>query len=237
MPGQIGGRESGFVLFREGDEVRVNDDAVLAPEAIRGQVGTIRRVNRFRSEPAGVSESGIAVDRYLQLVKQPRETEILGFALQVHFPKVGDSMIVASNEVTLLSKFRERIAKLEEKLFIHLTDPQQFCVLSDGGLDAPFINQSFDAPFFGDIVRYVLRPNLPRDATKVLSPVGIGATFGGCLRKHGGVEFRSRREGIRQIPFASARQLARRNRGRREGPIRHEGHGKLLCNSRGRDRS
>jgi hypothetical protein len=42
------------------------------------------------------------------LVKQPRETEILGFALQVYFPKIGDSMLVASNEVTLLFELLKR---------------------------------------------------------------------------------------------------------------------------------
>jgi len=66
--GEIGGRESGFAYFKEGDEVRVNDDAVLAPDTIRGEVGTVRKVNRFLGEPAQVSESLISVDRYQQLV-------------------------------------------------------------------------------------------------------------------------------------------------------------------------
>ena len=108
MTYETGGRESGVVAFKENDEVRVNDDAVLAPEAIRGEVGTIVKINRFLSEPTQLSESIIAVDRYQQLVKQPRETEILGFALQVFFPKIGDSLLVASNEVTLLSKFQRK---------------------------------------------------------------------------------------------------------------------------------
>ena len=189
MPGQIGGRESGFVHFREGDEVRVNDDAVLAPDAVRGQIGTVGKISRFLGEPAQVSESVIAVDRYQQLVKQPRETEILGFALQVYFPGIGDSMLLASNEVTLLSKFKERIKNLEERLLSHLTDPQEFCVLSDGGLDAPFINQSFDAPFFGDLVRYVLRPKLPRDATKVLSPEASGPPLAAVYASMAGLNF------------------------------------------------
>lgn len=189
MPAQISGRESGFVQFREGDEVRVNDDAVLAPDAVRGQVGTVRRINRFLGEPAQVSESVIAVDRYQQLVKQPRETEILGFALQVYFPKMGDSMLVASNEVTLLSKFKERIADLEERLFFHLASAEQFCVLSDGGLDAPFINQSFDAPFFGDVVRYVLRPKLPRELTKVVSPEASGPPLAAVYASMAGLNF------------------------------------------------
>ena len=88
MPAEIVGRESGFVYFKEGDEVRVNDDAVLAPDTIRGEVGTVKKVNRFLTTPAQVSESTIAVDRYQQLVKQPRETQILGLALQVFFPKI-----------------------------------------------------------------------------------------------------------------------------------------------------
>ncbi len=52
LPVEIVGRESGFAYFKEGDEVRVNDDAVLAPETVRGLVGTVRKVNRFLSEPA-----------------------------------------------------------------------------------------------------------------------------------------------------------------------------------------
>ena len=189
LAAEIVGRESGFVYFKEGDEVRVNDDAVLAPDTIRGEIGTVKKVNRFLTTPAQVSESTIAVDRYQQLVKQPRETEILGLALQVYFPKIGDSMLVASNEVTLLAKFRETVAKLEETLFSHLRDPQQFCVLGDGGLDVPFVNQSFDALFFGDIVRYVLRPKLSRDATKVLSPEASGPPLAAVYASMVGLSF------------------------------------------------
>ena len=189
MTYEIGGRESGILLFKENDQVRVNDDAVLAPDAIRGEVGTIVRINRFMSQPAQVSEDVIAVDRYQQLVKQPRETEILGFALQVHFPKIGDSMLVASNEVTLLSKFQERISRLEGRLIGHLTNPQQFSVLSDGGLDVPFINQNFDAPFFGDLVRYVLRPKLGRNASKVLSPEASGPPLAAVYASMAGLSF------------------------------------------------
>jgi len=189
LSAEIGGRESGFVHFKEGDEVRVNDDAILAPDAIRGEVGTVRKINRFQSESAQVSGSVVAVDRYQQLVKQPRETEILGFALQVFFPKIGDSMLVASNEVTLLSQFKQRIETLEERLLAHLRDPQQFCVLSDGGLDVPFVNQSFDAPFFGDIVRYVLRPRLGRDATKVISPEASGPPLAAVYASMAGLNF------------------------------------------------
>jgi len=189
LSSQAWGRESGFVYFKEGDEVRVNDDAVLAPDAIRGEVGTIRKINRFVGEPARLDESLVAVDRYQQLVKQPRETEILGFALQVYFPKIGDSMLVASNEVTLLSKFKERIRKLEERLLSLLMNPQQFCVLGDGGLDAPFVNQSFDAPFFGDIVRYVLRPKLPKGVSKVLSPEASGPPLAAVYASMTGLSF------------------------------------------------
>jgi adenine/guanine phosphoribosyltransferase-like PRPP-binding protein len=189
LPDRIGGRESGFVHFKEGDEVRVNDDAVLAPDVLRGKAGTVKRINRFPSERDQASGSLLAVDRHQQLVKQPRETEILGFALQVYFPKIGDSMLIASNEVTLLSKFKERIGKLEETLFAHLKDPQQFCVLGDGGLDVPFVNQSFDAPFFGDIVRYVLRPKLGRDATKVLSPEASGPPLAAVYASMAGLSF------------------------------------------------
>lgn len=171
---EASGREGGVLLFKEKDRVRVNDDAVLAPEAIRGEIGTVMRINRFLTEPSQISEDLVAVDRYQQLVKQPRETEILGLALQIFFEKIGDSILVASNEVTLLSKFQERIRILEEGLIEHLTDPQQFCVLGDGGLDVPFINQSFDAPFFGSLVRFVLRPKLGRTATKVFSPEASG---------------------------------------------------------------
>jgi xanthine phosphoribosyltransferase len=156
---------------------------------IRGQVGTVRRINRLIGDSAQLSESGVAVDRYQQLVKQPRETEILGFGLQVYFPKIGDSMLVASNEVTLLSKFNERIGELEERLLAHLSDSQQFCVLGDGGLDAPFVNQSFDAPFFGDIVRYVLRPKLSRNTTKVLSPEASGPPLASVYASMAGLNF------------------------------------------------
>lgn len=186
---EIGGSESGILLFKENDQVRVNDDAVLAPDAIRGEIGTIRKINRFLSEPAQISDDLIAVDRYQQLVKQPRETEILGFALQVYFSKIGDSLLVASNEVTLLSKFQERLSKLEERLIDHLTNPQQFCVLGDGGLDVPFINQSFDAPFFGDLVRYVLRPKLGRTSTKVLSPEASGPPLAAVYASMAGLSF------------------------------------------------
>jgi adenine/guanine phosphoribosyltransferase-like PRPP-binding protein len=185
----ISGRESGFVTINANDQVRVNDDAVLAPEAIRGEIGTVKRINRFLNEPTQVSEEVIAVDRYQQLIKQPRETDILGFALQVYFPKIGDSVLVASNEVTLLSKFKERIRNLEERLVAHLTDPQQFSVLGDGGLDVPFINQSFDAPFFGDLVMYVLRPKLGRGSTKVLSPEASGPPLAAVYASSAGLSF------------------------------------------------
>lgn len=186
---EIGGRESGVLLFKENDEVRVNDDAVLAPEAIRGETGVIKKIDRFLAQPSQISEDRVAVDRYQQLVKQPRETEILGFALQVYFPKIGDAMVVASNEVTLLSKFQERINRLEERLISHLTNPQQFSVLGDGGLDVPFINQNFDAPFFGDLVRYVLRPKLGRSATKVLSPEASGPPLAAVYASMSGLSF------------------------------------------------
>ncbi len=185
----MGGRELGFVAFKENDEIRVNDDAVLAPEAIRGQVGRIVKVNRFLSKPTQLTEDLIAVDRYQQLVKQPRDTEILGFALQVFFPVIGDSMLVASNEVTLVSKFQERIRNMERRLIAHLTDPSQFRVLGDGGLDIPFINQSFDAPFFGDLVRYVIRPKLARTATKVLSPESSGPPLAAIYASMAGLSF------------------------------------------------
>ncbi len=189
MTYETGGRESGVVVFNENDEVRVNDDAVLAPEAVRGEVGTIVRINRFLSEPTQISERLIAVDRYQQLVKQPRETEILGFALQVFFPKIGDSLLMASNEVSLLSKFRERIDELGDRLIAHLMNPQQFSVLGDGGLDVPFINQNFDAPFFGDLVRYVLRPKLGRTSTKVLSPEASGPPLAAVYASMAGLSF------------------------------------------------
>ena len=189
MTYEIGGRESGVVAFKENDDVRVNDDAVLAPEAVRGEVGTIVKINRFLNEPTQLSERIIAVDRYQQLVKQPRETEILGFALQIFFPKIGDSLLVASNEVTLLSKFQERVDRLEGRLIAHLTDPQQFTVLGDGGLDVPFINQNFDAQFFGDLVRYVLRPKLGRTSTKVLSPEASGPPLAAVYASMAGLSF------------------------------------------------
>jgi adenine/guanine phosphoribosyltransferase-like PRPP-binding protein len=185
----IPGRESGVVTFKENDQVRINDDAVLAPDAIRGEIGTVTKIDRFLSQPAQVSEQIVAVDRYQQLIKQPRETDILGFALQVYVSKIGDSVLVASNEVTLLSKFQGRIRSLEERLIDHLTDPQQFSVLADGGLDVPFINQNFDAPFFGDIVKYVLRPKLGRIATKVLSPEASGPPLAAVYASTAGLSF------------------------------------------------
>jgi len=189
LPVDAVGRGAGFVQFKDGDEVRVNDDAVLAPDIIRGEVGTIRSAARFPDLPAKISEPLIDVGRYQQLVKQPRETEILGFALQVHFPKIGDSFLLASNEVTLLSKFNERIGILEGRLLSHLTDPQQFCVLRDGGLDAPFINQNFDAPFFGDLVRYILRPKLGKDPTKIISPEASGPPLAAVYASMAGLSF------------------------------------------------
>jgi len=185
----ISGRESGVVSLKEGDEVRVNDDATLAPNAIRGEIGVITRVDRFQVSSSQKSDQVLVVDRYQQLVKQPRETNILGFVLQVHFPKIGDSVLVASNEVTLLSKFRERTANLAEQLIKHLTDPQQFSVLSDGGLDVPFVNQNFDAPFFGDIVRYVLIPKLGGSSTKVLSPESSGPPLAAVYASIAGLKF------------------------------------------------
>ena len=185
----ISGRESGFVTIKPDDQVRVNDDAILAPEAIRGEIGTVTKVNRFLNEPAQLSEKVIAVDKYQQLVKQPRESDILGFALQVFFPKISDSLVVASNEVTLLSKLNERVHDLEERLVAHLTDPQQFSVLGDGGLDVPFINQRFDAPFFGDLVKYVLRPKLGRSSTKVLSPEASGPPLAAVYASSAGLSF------------------------------------------------
>jgi adenine/guanine phosphoribosyltransferase-like PRPP-binding protein len=188
MAHPIPGRESGIVSLKEGDEVRVNDEAVLAPDAIRGEIGTITRIGRF-SNLEQVSEQVVAVDRYQQLVKQPRETNILGFALQVRFPKIGDSVLVASNEVTLVSKFREHVTNLTERLINHLTDPQEFSVLSDGGLDVPFVNQNFDAPFFGDIVKHVLRPRLGKSATKVLSPESSGPPLAAVYATMAGLKF------------------------------------------------
>jgi adenine/guanine phosphoribosyltransferase-like PRPP-binding protein len=189
MAHTVSGRESGAVTFKEGDLVRVNDDAILAPDAIRGEIGTISRIDRYLLPPVQVSEQVVAVDRYQQLVKQPRETNILGFALQVHFPKIGDSVLVASNEVMLLSKFQERIDSLEDQLIAHLVDPEQFSVLADGGLDVPFVNQNFDAPFFGDIVRYVLRPRLGRSSTKVLSPESSGPPLAAVYASMAGLKF------------------------------------------------
>jgi adenine/guanine phosphoribosyltransferase-like PRPP-binding protein len=186
---EMGGRETGVVLFKENDLVRVHDDAVLAPDAIRGEIGTVVAINRFMTEPTRISDQLIAVDRYQQLIKHPRETDILGFALQVYFPKLRDSMIVASNEVTLLWKFQEKVKNLENGLIAHLTNPQQFTVLGDGGLDAPFINQSFDAPFFGDLVKYVLKPKLGRTATKVLSPEASGPPLAAVYASMSGLNF------------------------------------------------
>ena len=185
----LSGRETGFLLFKEGDMVRVNDDATLAPDIVRGEIGTIRRINRFLSEPAQVTDKVILVDKYQQLVKQPQETEILGFLLQVHFPTIGDSLVLASNEVTLLSKFEERVQNVEKRLIEHLTDPTQFSVLGDGGLDVSFINQTFDAPFFGDLVKYVLRPTLGRSATKVLSPEASGPPLAAVYATMSGLNF------------------------------------------------
>jgi adenine/guanine phosphoribosyltransferase-like PRPP-binding protein len=185
----LSGRETGFLLFKEGDNVRVNDDATLAPDIVRGEIGTIRRINRFVSEPAQVADNVILVDKYQQLVKHPQETEILGFLLQVYFPKVGDSLVLASNEVTLLAKFEERVQNVERRLIDHLTDPTQFSVLGDGGLDVSFINQTFDAPFFGDLVRYILRPNLRRSATKVMSPEASGPPLAAVYATMSGLNF------------------------------------------------
>jgi len=191
MVQRISGRESGVVAFKEGDQVRVNDDAILVPDAIRGEIGTITGIQRFSTQlpPAQLSEQVVAVDRYQQLVKQPRDTNILGFALQVHFSKIGDSLLVASNEVMLTSKFKERVEALERQLINHITNPQQFSVLVDGGLDVPFINQTFDAPFFGDIVRYVLRPKIDRSSTKVLSPESSGPPLAAVYASMAGLNF------------------------------------------------
>jgi len=183
------GRDSSGLNLKEGDQVRVNDDAVLAPETIRGEIGTITRIDRFARTLRQMSEQVVAVDRYQQLIRQPQETDILGFALQVHFPKIGDTVFVASNEVTLLPKFRGRIDNLAEQLIEHVMDPQQFSVLRDGGLDVPFVNQNFDAPFFGDIVRYVLRPKLGRSSTKVLSPESSGPPLAAVYASIAGLKF------------------------------------------------
>jgi adenine/guanine phosphoribosyltransferase-like PRPP-binding protein len=96
---------------------------------------------------------------------------------------------VASNEVTLLSRLHERIEALKERLLVHLKDSRQFSVLRDGGLDVPFINQNFDAPFFGDIVKYVLRPKLGRSATKVLSPESSGPPLASVYASIAGLGF------------------------------------------------
>jgi adenine/guanine phosphoribosyltransferase-like PRPP-binding protein len=189
MTDENGVRESRAALFKESDEIRVNDDAVLAPNAIRGHVGKIVKINHLLNEPPHMSEHLTAVDQFQQLVMQPGETKILGFALQVFFPEVGDTLLVASNEVTLVSKFQERIKDLERRLIAHVTDPQQFRVLGDGGLDIPFINQSFDAPFFGDLVRYVIRPILGRTSTKVLSPESSGPPLASVYASMAGLSF------------------------------------------------
>ena len=52
----IPGHESGIVTLKEGDEVRVNDEAILAPDAIRGEIGIITRIDRFPSMVTRVSE-------------------------------------------------------------------------------------------------------------------------------------------------------------------------------------
>jgi len=49
----IPGHESGIVTLKEGDEVRVNDEA---PDAIRGEIGIITRIDRFPSMVTRVSE-------------------------------------------------------------------------------------------------------------------------------------------------------------------------------------
>jgi len=88
-----------------------------------------------------------------------------------------------------MSKFREQIAKLTDRLIDHLVDPQEFSVLSDGGLDVPFVNQNFDAPFFGDIVKYVMRPKLGNSATKVLSPESSGPPLAAVYAAMAGLKF------------------------------------------------
>jgi adenine/guanine phosphoribosyltransferase-like PRPP-binding protein len=62
-------------------------------------------------------------------------------------------------------------------------------VLGDGGLDVPFINQNFDAPFFGDLVRCVLRPKLGRTSTKVLSPEASGPPLAAVYASMAGLSF------------------------------------------------
>ena len=185
----VSGRETGILLLKEGDQVRVNDDATLAPDIVRGEIGVVRRINRYVTEPKPNDEGTILVDKYQQLVKQPQETEILGFLVQIYLPKLEDSLVLASNEVTLLSKFEERVHNVEKRLLEHVTDPNQFSVLGDGGLDVSFINQTFDAPFFGDLVRYVLRPNLNRNSTKVLSPEASGPPLAAVFATMAGLNF------------------------------------------------
>ena len=185
----VSGRETGILLLKEGDRVRVNDDATLAPDIVRGEIGVVRRINRYVTEPKPNDEGTILVDKYQQLVKQPQETEILGFLVQIYLPKLEDSLVLASNEVTLLSKFEERVHNVEKRLLEHVTDPNQFSVLGDGGLDVSFINQTFDAPFFGDLVRYVLRPNLNRNSTKVLSPEASGPPLAAVFATMAGLNF------------------------------------------------
>ena len=185
----ISGRETGILLLKENDQVRVNDDATLAPDIVRGEIGIVRRINRYVTDTRPSDRGVILVDKYQQLVKQPQETEILGFLVQVYFPKLKDSLALASNEVTLLSKFEEKVHNVEKRLLEHVTDPSQFSVLGDGGLDVSFINQTFDAPFFGDIVRYVLRPNLNRNSTKVLSPEASGPPLAAVFATMAGLNF------------------------------------------------
>ena len=179
----VSGRETGILLLKESDHVRVNDDATLAPEIVRGEIGVVRKINRYLTQPVPSAEGVILVDKYQQLVKQPQETEILGFLVQVYFPKIEDSLVLASNEVTLLAKFEERVHNVEKRLLEHVTDPNQFSVLGDGGLDVSFINQTFDAPFFGDIVRYVLRPNLNRNSTRCYLPKLLARRWPPCSQR------------------------------------------------------
>jgi hypothetical protein len=51
MEGSTPQRESGVLTLKEDDEVRANDGAVLAPEGIRGKVGTIPKIDRFPTPP------------------------------------------------------------------------------------------------------------------------------------------------------------------------------------------
>ena len=53
----------------------------------------------------------------------------------------------------------------------------------------PFINQNFDAQFFGDLVRYVLRPKLGRTSTKVLSPEASGPPLAAVYASMAGLSF------------------------------------------------